>query len=238
MPLFDRDAITDEAWNRYDLGKLNQIFDHLAKLKIEHIVCPPPGTAPRTAVTAVVLAQSLVYRAIEQAESAVLLSQEEKWISAITVARSLLETVALNEHFVAKLQEVTSKGDLGEIQQLVQNFSFATRLDKFIEQDETGGVKAQSILTAIDKMNRTIRGARSSYDFLCEFAHPNSFGTFLFYADEKEGKFIFNSEGHGCDSFEHITTVISTVGLMVFSYRNVLSASKKIRQIELSIKSP
>jgi hypothetical protein len=50
--------------------------------------------------------------------------------------------------------------------------------------EELQSAMAETVLDAIDCLDKSVKGARRAYEFLCEFSHPNA-GTYLVYRSRK-----------------------------------------------------
>lgn len=132
------------------------------------------------------------------AEGSAILCQQSHWLSAITVARSLLETIAAYNEVVRKLRNLIRGGDIDDIFEFISAAGFATRLPHLIDVTGEPAVKAPNVLSQIDNLNKTDgNSARNDYDYICEFTHPNSLGTLLFFGrfDKKSGTMHFCSQG-------------------------------------------
>jgi hypothetical protein len=85
---------------------------------------------------------------------------------------------------------------------------------------------------AVATVRRREQLLKSNYEFLCEFAHPNSFGAFNFYAKEHEKKFVMSEDGFSIDIMQHVLLTISIAGVILCSYKSFLEVVKKIEEIE------
>ena len=108
-------------------------------------------------------------------------------LGGMIMVRAIYETVAAFLHFETKLTEVMKpldgKDDLKRIEAFVRGKTFSTRLDDLLKDvGADKSARATSVLTQIDHMKKVYKDARSDYDHLCEYAHPNVFGGFLWYA--------------------------------------------------------
>lgn len=132
------------------------------------------------------LSQSYLFRCTEQAEAAAALCARGSWLSAMTVARSLLETIAAYRHQALKLADVVQTGDLQAIDGVLQAATFPTRHPELLARADDLAVQATNILTQIDALRAHRPSVRQDYDFLSEFAHPNALGNFLFFGKHTE----------------------------------------------------
>jgi hypothetical protein len=69
--------------------------------------------------------------------------------------------------------------DVPAMSKLPEQFTFTSR----VWADGDHFVTPRSVLTYIDRLDRTITGIRHHYDVMSEMAHPNALGHFLFFGD-------------------------------------------------------
>src|SRR5262249_52372351 len=104
-----------------------------------------------------------------------------------------VETAALFLEFEYRLNELIGSSDFVSIEKLINNRTFATRVEEWIEKNPD--TAATNITTFIDKIdNRFLPGMRQHYDYLSERCHPNSLGHFFFFGtlDTKSGTTTFS----------------------------------------------
>lgn len=129
-------------------------------------------------------------------------------LSSLTILRSAFEQISdvvLIKNLLGQVSNETSS--LKDAAVSIQEFSdflhkhiLATRIDweHYLENPIKGGkkksyspkedlvnVEAESVLYAIDALDKRIKGSRRAYEFLCEFSHPNV-GTYFVYRSGKK----------------------------------------------------
>lgn len=110
-------------------------------------------------------------------------------LTAITMARSLIEIAAIVRHLTDSIEKAIREKDVDALDKAVMSVGFGTRIEDLYEDElAKEEYKAQNILTTIDKMDKKmfqdgIPRLRKTYDFLSEFVHPNSFGILGLYSD-------------------------------------------------------
>jgi hypothetical protein len=152
---------------------------------------------------AVPLREVLLYRITELADSACILYEQEKVVSAFVMTRSLMETVAMLYWLYGKINRVVSSNELGEIDNFLMRATFGGR-----EIPEP--MTAFNVLDAIDEMTKQFSGYRKLYDRLSEIAHPNWLGVHGAYAQTDTKKHI-EYLGSECS---HLTLVTGVVPLL------------------------
>lgn len=111
--------------------------------------------------------------------------------------RSIYEYICHLCHLSYKIRNIASNKlslnleDLRNIDNIVHSYTMQTRLDwesahigiikKYETSSDLQPVNTSSILSSIDYMSKIYDETRNMYEFLCEFAHPNVGGYFVFH---------------------------------------------------------
>jgi hypothetical protein len=180
------------------------------------------------------LSQSHLHRCVEQAEAAAILCNEHCWLSAIVVARSLLETIAAYHHLARKIANLVRAGNIRATNDALLTASFATRDPELINQAGSDDVRATSILTQIDALASHHAGVRQDYDLLSEHAHPNAFGVFLFFSQESISRtnLEFRTEGWiAGKAFIMIGASISALHAALDASQTMEAAAQELSQL-------
>lgn len=195
--LFDSSRVPSQVVSASGVAHVNEVVNQLRSRQVKEIVIQESGTYFRISNKIRAYAQAHLWRCIELIESAYSLVCSDRGLVTLMAVRSIYETVAEFIDFEDKIQPLFIKGDFDEIFDFVHSRSFSTRLPEMIERAGTPTVKATSVLTQIDKMNKIYSDCRSDYDYLCEYTHPNAFGAFLYYTthDKEKDVFVFSSTG-------------------------------------------
>lgn len=186
MPLIDPAEVPEDVTSPEGVAGLNTVIDTLRARRVETIKMPEPPKGFRLANTVRAYCQSQLWRCLDLVDSAESLRRSNHGLGTMVMVRAIYETVAAFLHFERKLAEMMtpleSKADLERIDVFVHGETFSTRLEDLLEKvgaDESS--RATSVLTQIDRMKKVYADARKDYDHLCEFAHPNVFGGFLWF---------------------------------------------------------
>ncbi len=118
-------------------------------------------------------------RIVDLADAAYEMFHQERLVPACTLTRSVFETVGIQYYVNKKIIEHTIKPDPESIHKLLISAVFGRK-------DMDWSDKPIQILTAIDHMNKEFEGARSEFDRLCEYAHPNLYGGYGTYVRTNE----------------------------------------------------
>ena len=142
---------------------------------------------PKVAWKAVVLYQCLVRRVLEAADGTALGWNERNLLTAITMARSLIETTAALHDLSENLKDAVSRESLDDVDAILMSRMFAWRTAPGVAEDIP---TSTNVLTLIDRLDRWLkqRGAsaaliRRFYEDVSEFAHPNYLGISQIYTD-------------------------------------------------------
>lgn len=188
MPLINPADVPEEICSPDGVAAVNEVIDNLQGRRVVSINMQEPPKGFRVSNMVRAYCQGQLWRCLDLVESAETLRRADHGLGAMIMVRATYETVAAFLHFEAKLDEamepVESEADLERVHDFVHGKTFATRLADLLKEvgaDESA--RATSILTQIDQMKRVYEDARKDYDHLCEFAHPNVFGGFLWFAD-------------------------------------------------------
>ena len=142
--------------------------------------------------------QCLIRRTLEAADGMRAAWNSGNLLTAITMARSLIETGAVVRHLTDAIKKSVADKNTETLDRAVMNVGFGTRIDDLydgaVEKGKEDELKALNVLTTINKMDKAMfpkkeASFRKSYDFLSEFAHPNTFGIMGLYSDNFPKKY-------------------------------------------------
>jgi hypothetical protein len=179
---------------------------HLSEIKVEGIY-----RESKMAWKVASFQQAALYRILALASGAAAAWNAGNLLTAYLACRALLETVAVFEDFTERLGDHIAANELGALDALVMNRSFATRDQDFMVRSPS--IQAINILTFIDKLDRLIPGVRKGYDFASEICHPNGFGQRQYFLtlDTSSGKVSFADPER---SERYAVHIIANVGLL------------------------
>lgn len=176
-----------------------------------------------TKVAAVVGA--LAWRAHDLATLACDLFEQHRVIPGAVITRSLMETSALVYLVYKKAAQATRERQIETLDDFLVRCMSGNRLG-------TGEPESPNVLTAIQALDKE-SGCDRYADFyysLCEFAHPNSLGSFYAYSsfdDASRAVFFGNNRG--------MTKGGDVAFGLVFALEVLLEFLRKIREISPSI---
>lgn len=125
----------------------------------------PLGLGPLALLTAA----SHSLRVAELANAALRVMQHDQRLAAMTLTRSIFESVAVMTYVNEQLSAI-AEGAL-EISDATHE-SFRSLLFG-MRHRSSGGFTSRNVLTLVDKADKRTKGFRDLYDKLCEYTHPN-----------------------------------------------------------------
>ena len=176
---FDQKAVEAVGEDWPDIEEFNQTLERLRKRRLSSI--RPEGVAAESKVVWKISSfiQVVLYRIVMLADGCADAWNARNVLAALLCSRAIMETSAVILDFEIQLKRFCGDSNFSAIDDLVMNRTFSTRQEDW--HKEGSGLAAVSVLTLIDKMDKTIEGARQHYDFLSEMCHPNSMGhNFMF----------------------------------------------------------
>lgn len=161
--------------------------------------------------------QAALYRTTNIAEDALDMWQRVNPISAVILARSLMETVSAAYWLISRAKRKIIKGNLDSADEDVSNLSFAAKSINDLPE-------AKNVMTYIDSVEKMFPGFRNAYALLSEASHPNHLGTLGAYSDLDE---------ESC-SFTFFNKHPEATAFLEKNMPFALSGSLKIMQITLT----
>jgi hypothetical protein len=180
-PGFEKAAIdlTSENWE--EVEEFNACLERLLGRRKSEIIVSGPLTESKTAWKCAVLQQALLYRVTMLARGCADAWNDNNIVCSMLAARALLETIVLCNFIRDEAEKFAAAGDIEAIEKLANEQLFSTKDGGVIAGGS--GHKAKSILTYVDKFEKTIPGIRDHYEFISEWCHPNSNGHLLTYSE-------------------------------------------------------
>jgi hypothetical protein len=161
--------------------------------------------------------EALIWRTDELARTACDALDRDDLAAAALLARATVESAALAWQLLEVLcdRRKLSREKLSEI---LVRMLVGSRLWPDMP-------RALQILDCVDLMDKTVPGARKSYDILSEIAHPNWRGVFGMYAKTDEAKFTAHF-GRGLQSSEGtkgtiVNVLLGALGLFELAYNRI-----------------
>jgi hypothetical protein len=164
---------------------------------------------------------ALIWRAHDFASLACDLFDARRVIPGAVIVRSLMETTALVYVLHQKTARAVVDRNVQELDEFLVRCLSGNRL-------ATGDPESPNVLSAIDKLEKEPGAERYKdfYESLCEFAHPNSLGSFYAYAK-------FNDSTHAL-SFGHnqgLTRGEDLAFALVFALEVLIEFAKKVEAL-------
>lgn len=203
----DPALVPEKVCSREGVGELNGLLSRLETRKVTRITLPEAENGFRTSNYIRVYCQANLRRCLGLLESAYGLFFTENGLASLICVRAIYETVASFIYFERNLNAKIEAGDLVTIHEFVRKAAHFTRENKLVS---TYGkeVEAVNILTQIEKLKSLRPKVREEYDFLSEFAHPNSWGSFHYFASNPDDNDVVTFSDCGQDPLDDLKWVM------------------------------
>jgi len=157
-------------------AKADQLVSQLKAHFVDHLEEVAPEAGARSMQLFDVWRQVSLRRVVDLAEGAESFFLEERLVPGCTLARSAVETVALQYAVWKKLGALADASDSRGIHALLMSVVFGRR-----DKGDDWPTKSMNVLTAIDHLDKQFPGFRSEYDRLSEYTHPGLAGGYGAY---------------------------------------------------------
>ncbi|MFZ5776379.1 MAG: hypothetical protein ACOY3Z_12925 [Thermodesulfobacteriota bacterium] len=127
----------------------------------------------------------LIHRLSDLADVAVDLYEANRFIPAVIVTRSVVETTAVTYWLYQKSCEFIENHN-------VESFDDFLMKGMLGSKDGTTKYEAYNVLTAVDRLDKEFPGLRNMYNTLCEFTHPNWSGVMGSYSWIEKEKYLLH----------------------------------------------
>jgi hypothetical protein len=176
------------------VSDLNASLDRLSGLRALQINVSGKFARSKVAWKLATYQHILLHRLVALTDGAAVAWNARCTLSAMLSARAFMETFAVMAEFERKVARHLEQENIGGLDALAQNGIFATR-DTEMTKDNPE-IAAVSVLTYIDRLDKTATGFRGHYDRLSERCHPNSLGHNFMFAelDRSDGTVRFYDE--------------------------------------------
>ena len=176
---------------KYFGGRLEGEPDIRAALKgLRRLFSPNPTreqirSQPQLAFKVQHFVQCIVRRIIATVDGMNLGWNADNMVTAVTMARSLVETVAITYVVVQDIKVAQEEGDFSKIDRALTTAMLSSRHPTFAK---VAAVAPSSIMKAIKRFDREFLSSQTPvmmdvYDFQCDFVHPNGVGLMMLQSD-------------------------------------------------------
>jgi hypothetical protein len=178
---FEASAIdhTIEKWE--DVERFNACLRRLMNRRKSEVAVSGPLVESKTAWKCAVLQQALLYRVTMLARGCADEWNSGNIVCSMLAGRALLETIVLSSFIRDEAEKFVVANDIEAVEKLANEQLFSTRDGGVL----AGGFghKTKSILTYVEKFEKTIPGLRDHYEFISEWCHPNGSGHLFTYGE-------------------------------------------------------
>lgn len=230
--MFERKAIESAACSWNDASEINGQLEELKALKVNEIRVEGHLAKSKLAWKIATLSQACLRRLVELAEATAFTWNQGYYISALTLARSVIETGAILCDIDENVKKHLDKEDLKGLDDFVMNRTFSTKLEDWLNKGKV--YKATNILTIIQKKDRQLPGLLDVYNGLSEYAHPNHVGLSQHYGDldRTNGTVSYKEHSFLKAKFHSILCALTFIGFGYHAYKRLEESIKKVAELQ------
>jgi hypothetical protein len=142
-----------------------------------------PGSTKKSCIFAFKwLCQSYLKRIINLAECHLDLVNKNDLLVATVIGRAIMETVANFYFIIREINKFIKHKDFAELFHLLSSYTLGGGEAGIHKNVSNFKLKSIHIMLAIRATEKEFLGFKNSYEWLCEFVHPNGLGTVLSYS--------------------------------------------------------
>jgi len=147
--------------------------------------------------------QVVLNRILELSESIIICMGDSNLASSFILLRALDENASTLFDANLRLAKLIEENDFQQVYELITNLQYGTRLPDILKKHIEKQVNTESdtyyteekikeiytsqqILTVMDRVSKTLPDHRETYEYLCEYAHPNYDGLMGLYCEWKD----------------------------------------------------
>lgn len=209
------DRLNDDDDGRRIISEVNASLERINEFRAVEITVTEHLAKSKIAWKITGYQHALLHRIVALIDGTAIAWNSRSTLTAMLAARAFMETVAIFSEFVDRVHGHYKSADLKELDELAQNWTFASRDVEWI--DEYPECKSINILTLIDKFDKKgSEGFKAHYERLSERCHPNSLGhTYMFSElDRSDGTIRFSDERNPKANAHSIVTAVMMLPLV------------------------
>jgi hypothetical protein len=216
-----------------DFHNINAAIDRLTNLRKAEIQVEGPFFRSKLAWKIATYQEAVLYRAVALMTGARLAWNAKNQLACFILVRALVETFAVFDEFVREVLASLEREDLGAMDELVMNRTFATKDNEMLRDHPN--LVATNVLTFIDKMGKHYDlPVRTNYDNLSERCHPNSAGHHQMYSatEKPSGRVTFSETKNLPMALTYIRAPLGLVFLFERSMERLTEATIQIAELQ------
>jgi hypothetical protein len=192
----------------YLVDEVNKLLHALSVQQVKEVSPGPSFNKPKILWEVQNYVQLSIHRVVELGEGATNAWNASRPATCFILTRALMENVAALVDVTFQIEGFVQDNKFIEIHTLVVNRLMGGKLQKFPVE-----VQIPNILTAIDKTDKYFPNhrVRELYDFLSEFAHPNSLGMHGLYASIDPSTHILKIDPSFGMTKKHFTVIAQSL---------------------------
>lgn len=211
-PLFAPQDLPEGVIAPERLDRVNATVESLRARLVEEIDIA--GAASPAAAMVLAHNQCFIRRCLYFAEAGAGAVAAGYGLASLTIARSLIESIASCIDFAAQVETLLRNGDPARLHAFVHTTAFASAMSLSMEPQE-GDAWRTTVRPQIERMNDCRPGISEEYDRLCEDLNPSVFWTWIYFAqhDREAGRVRFPAIAQ--TDADYLQWMVASVQLLV-----------------------
>lgn len=201
------------------VDEVNSLLHNLSLQRVNEVSPGPSFNKPKILWEVQNYVQLSIHRVIEVGEGAANAWNTSRPATCFILSRAVMENVAALADVTFQIEGFVKDRKFIETHTLIVNRLMGGKLQKFPPE-----MQIPNILTAIDKTDKYFPNhrVRELYDFLSEFAHPNSLGMHGLYANIDPSTHILKIDPTFGMTEKHFTVIIQSLFRALNIFRNTI----------------
>ena len=233
MSGFDFSGVDYPQDRRADFQKISDAIDSLAARRKTTLVAEGPFARSKLAWKVATYQEAILYRVVALGAGTRDAWNARNVLVAFLTTRALVETIAVFDDFERSLLAHAASEDVGAMDALAQNRTFATRDEQLL--DGHPEILATGVMTFIDKIGKRYDlPIRHNYEAMSEVCHPNSAGHHQMFSktDYTDGTVTFSEIKNLPMVLDYIRAPLGLLSLFERSMDELDPAVLKIAEIQ------
>jgi hypothetical protein len=188
------------------INEVNNLINELSKLKINEVSTRIDPPIPIVAWKLKSYVQTSLHRILDLAIDSCRLWEEGSAASTFLLTRSVLETAYFLFDFTNQIKEYIDNQDLHNINILVNKI-------KYGERNQEKLPKIDNVLTIMDRVSKFIPYARTNYENISSFCHPNYSALGMLYSFQDNENLCFRIGKKYGNTEEYFNIIIRSLSI-------------------------
>jgi len=168
--------------------------------------------------------ETLIHRVSALASPALSLFEKGSLVAGIVLSRAVLETVAVTFALQREIDSFLSHKRVQAFDEFLMACLVGSRWPD-------ASTQARNVLTFIDHVDKQFKGFRSTYDSLCEYAHPNWSGVLGAFGSIDQQTHVLHLGPTDRSTFiTGVTSLAMVLGLFLDAYNGLVDSLERLNE--------